>query len=85
MKRCNSVFVHCIAKIKAFPAKLGLWKGNIESDSLSMSSTLIEQLHQNPDCKDENLMKSVTEHLMKLEEVDVHFPSLDDLVLLRIN
>jgi len=37
-----------IAKVKAFLAKLRLWKGNIQSGAFSMFSTVTEFLCQNP-------------------------------------
>ena len=63
-----------IAKVKAFLAKLRLWKGNICSGTFSMFSTVTEFLCQNP-----RFSELVTEHLMKLEKkTDGYFPSLGE-------
>ena len=65
-----------IAKVKAFLAKLRLWRGNICSGTFSMFSTVTEFLCQNPQI----------EHLMNLEkEFDGYFPSLgeDEVAYLR--
>ena len=40
-----------IAKLKAFIAKLRLWRGNIHSDTLAMFSNVTEYIDQNPRSK----------------------------------
>lgn len=75
-----------IAKLKAFLAKLRLWRGNIQSDTLSMFSTVTEFLDQNPQSKTDKFTELVTDHLMKLgEEIGGYFPSIgeDEVVYLR--
>ena len=75
-----------IAKVKAFLAKLQLWRGNICSGTFSMFSTVTEFLCQNPQIETTRFSELVTEHLMKLEkEIDGYFPSLgeDEVEYLR--
>ena len=75
-----------IAKVKAFLAKLRLWRGNICSGTFSMFSTVTEFLYQNPRIETTRFSKLVTEHLMKLEKkIDGYFPSLgeDEVAYLR--
>ena len=75
-----------IAKIKAFLAKLRLWRGNICSGTFSMFSTATEFLCQNPQIETTRFSELVTEHLMKLEkEIEGCFPSLgeDEVAYLR--
>ena len=75
-----------IAKVKAFLAKLRLWRGNICSGTFSMFSTVTEFLCQNPRFETTRFSELVTEHLMKLEkEIDDYFPSLgkDKVAYLR--
>ena len=75
-----------IAKVKAFLAKLRLWRGNICSGTLSMFNTVTEFLCQNPQIETTSFSELVTKHLMKLEkEIDGYFPSLgeDEVVYLR--
>ena len=68
-----------IAKVKAFLAKLRLWRGNICSGIFSMFSTVTEFLCQNSQIETTRFSELVTEHLMKLEkEIDGYFPSLDE-------
>ena len=60
-----------IAKVKAFLAKLRLWRRNICSGTFSMFSTVTEFLCQNPQVETTRFSELVTEHLMKLEkEID---------------
>ena len=71
-----------IAKVKAFLAKLWLWRRNICSGTFSMFSTVTEFLCQNPQIETTRF----TEYLMKLEkEIDGYFPSLgeDEVAYLR--
>ena len=71
-----------IAKVKAFLAKLRLWRGNICSDTFSMFSRVTAFLSQNPPIETPRFSELVTEHLMKLEkEIDGYFPSLDETKL----
>ena len=75
-----------IAKVKAFLAKLRLWRGNIWSGTFSMFSTVTEFLCQNPQIETTRFSELVTEHLMKLEkEIDGYFSSLggDEVAYLR--
>lgn len=75
-----------IAKLKAFIAKLRLWRGNIQSDTLAMFSNVTEYIDQNPRSKTDKFTGLVTEHLMKMEEeINSYFPSLDgdEFVYLR--
>ena len=68
-----------IAKVKAFLAKLRLWRGNICSGAFSMFSTVTEFLCQNPQIETTRFSELVTEHLMKLEkEIDGYFLSLGE-------
>ena len=68
-----------IAKVKAFLAKLRLWRGNICFGTFSMFSTVTEFLCQNPQIETTRFSELVTEHLMKLEkEIDGYFPSLGE-------
>ena len=68
-----------IAKVKAFLAKLRLWRGNICSGTFSMFSTVTEFLCQNPQIETTRFSELVTEHLMKLEkEIDGYFLSLGE-------
>ena len=68
-----------IAKVRAFLAKLRLWKGNICSGTFSIFSTVTEFLCQNPQIETTRFSELVTEHLMKLEkEIGGYFPSLDE-------
>ena len=57
-----------IAKVKAFLAKLRLWRGNICSGTFFMFSTVTEFLCQNPQIETTKFSELVTEHLMKLEK-----------------
>ena len=67
------------AKVKAFLAKLRLWRRNICSDTFFMFSTVTEFLCQNPQIETTRFSELVTEHLMKLEkEIDGYFPSLGE-------
>ena len=69
-----------IAKVKAFLAKLQLWRRNICSGTFSMFSTVTEFLCQNPQFETTRFSELVTEHLMKLEkEIDGYFPSLGEV------
>ena len=73
-------------KVKAFLAKLRLWRGNICSGTFSMFSTVTEFLCQNLQIETTRFSELVTEHLMKLEkEIDGYFPSLgeDEVAYLR--
>ena len=75
-----------IAKVKAFLAKLRLWRGNICSGTFSMFSTVTEFLCQNPQIETTRFSELVTEHLIKLKkEIDGYFPSLgeDEVAHLR--
>ena len=75
-----------IAKVKAFLAKLRLWRGNICSGTFSMFSTVTEFLCQNPQIETTRFSELVIKHLMKLEkEIDGYFPSLgeDEVAYLR--
>ena len=75
-----------IAKVKAFLAKLRLWRGNTCSGTFSVFSTVTEFLRQNPQIETTRFSKLVTEHLMKLEkEIDGYFSSLgeDEVAYLR--
>ena len=75
-----------IAKVKAFLAKLRLWRENICSGTFSIFSTVTEFLCQNPQIEITRFSELVTEHLMKLEkEIDGYFPSLgeDEVACLR--
>ena len=75
-----------IAKVKAFLAKLRLWRGNICSGTFSMFNTVTEFLCQNPQIETTSFSELVTKHLMKLEkEIDGYFPSLgeDEVAYLR--
>ena len=75
-----------IAKVKAFLAKLRLWRGNISSGTFSMFSVVTKFLCQNPQIETTRFSESVTEHLIKLKkEIDGYFPSLgeDEVVYLR--
>ena len=77
-----------IAKVKAFLAKLRLWRGNICSGTFSMFSTVTEFQCQNPQIETTRFSELVTEHLMKLEkEIDGYFPSLgeDEVAYFRIS
>ena len=66
-----------IAKVKAFLAKLLLWRGNICSGTFSMFSTVTEFLCQNPQIETTRFSELVTEHLMMLEkEIDGYLSSL---------
>ena len=56
-----------IAKVKAFPAKLQLWKGNICFGTFSTFSTVTEFVCQNREFETTRFSELVTEHLMKLE------------------
>ena len=68
-----------IAKVKAFLAKLRLWRENICSSTFSIFSTATEFLCQNPQIETTRFSELVTKHLMKLEkEIDGDFPSLDE-------
>ena len=68
-----------IAKVKAFLAKLRLWRGNICSGTFSMFSTVTEFLCQNPQIETTRFSELVTEHLIKLEkEIDGYFPILGE-------
>ena len=68
-----------IAKVKAFLAKLWLWRGNICSGTFFMFSTVTEFLCQNSQIETTRFSELVTEHLMKLEkEIDGYFPSLGE-------
>ena len=75
-----------IAKVKAFLAKLRLWRGNICSGAFFMFSTVTEFLCQNPQIETTRFSELVTEHLIKLEKkIDGYFPSLgeDEVAYLR--
>ena len=75
-----------IAKVKAFLAKLRLWRENICSGTFFMFCTVPEFLCQNPQIETTRFSELVTEHLMKLEkEIDGYFPSPgeDEVAYLR--
>ena len=75
-----------ITKVKAFLAKLRLWRGNICSGTFSMFRTVTKFLCQNPQIETTRFLELVTEHLMKLEKkIDGYFPSLgeDEVAYLR--
>ena len=75
-----------ISKVKAFLAKLRLWRGNICSGTFSMFSTVTEFLCQNPQVETTRFSELVSEHLMRLEKkIDDYFPSLgkDEVAYLR--
>ena len=76
-----------IAKVKAFLAKLRLWRGNICSGTFSMSSTVTKFLCQNPQIETTRFSELVTDHFMRLEkEIVGYFPSLgEDEVVYRRN
>ena len=68
-----------IAKVKAFLAKLRLWRGNICSGTFSMFFTVTEFMCKNPRIETSRFAELVTEHLMKLEkEIDGYFSSLGE-------
>ena len=68
-----------IAKVKAFLAKLRLWRGNICSGTFSMFSAVTEFLCQNHQIETTRLSELVTELFMKLEkEIDGYFSSLGE-------
>ena len=82
----NVTVCEFIAKVKAFLAKLRLWRGNICSGTFSMFSTVTEFLRQNPQIETTRFSELVTEHLMKLEKkIDGYFSSLgeDEVAYLR--
>ena len=75
-----------IAKVKAFLAKLRLWRGNICSGTFSMFSRVTEFLCQNRQIETTRFSELVIEHLIKLEkEIDGYFRSLgqDEVAYLR--
>ena len=75
-----------IAKVKAFLAKLWLWRENICSGIFSMFSTVTEFLCHNPPFETARFSELVTEHLMKLEkEIDDYFQKLyeDEVAYLK--
>ena len=75
-----------IDKVKAFLAKLRLWRGNICLGTFSMFSTVTEFLCQNPQIETTRLSELVTEHLTKSEkEIGGYFSSLgeDEVAYLR--
>ena len=78
LQRKNLTVCEFIAKVKAFLAKLRLWRGNICSGTFFMFSTVSEFLCQNPQIETTRFSELVTEHLLKLEEIDGYFPSLDE-------
>ena len=57
-----------IAKVKAFLAKLRLWREHIFSGTFSMFSTVTEFLCQNPQIETTRFSELVIEHLIKLEK-----------------
>ena len=68
-----------IAKVKAFLAKLRLWRGNICSGTFSMFSTVTKFLCENPQIETTRFSELVTENLVMLEKkIDGYFPSLGE-------
>ena len=75
-----------VSKIKAFLAKINVWKKNIEGNSLVMFETVTEFINENESGEPDELRELILDHLGALgNEMKKYFPSLseEDLVYLR--
>lgn len=70
-----------VPKLKAFIEKLRMWRGNIQSGTLAMFSTVTEFLNEKQQSETDILLikKLITDHLMKLEEeLEGYFPNIGE-------